>query len=66
LASVAAGGSIALDAQEIKQAVVHQAALRAAAEEPFVNLRDPAQTVGARREMERLALAAEQPRQRAG
>ncbi len=35
-----------LDAQEIKQAVAHQAAQRAAAEEPFVNLRDPAQALG--------------------
>ena len=45
--SVAVGGSnYTLDAQEIKQAVAHQAALRAAAEEPFVNLRDPAQVLG--------------------
>ncbi len=35
-----------MDAQEIRQAVAHQAALRAAAEVPFVNLRDPAQALG--------------------
>ena len=35
-----------MDAQEIKQAVAHQAAQRAAAEEPFVNLRDPALALG--------------------
>ena len=65
-----------MDAQEIKAAVAHQAAERAAAEAPFVNRRDPAQALGSgrpagrqppradlggrsRREVERLALAAE-------
>jgi lysine 2,3-aminomutase len=36
----------ALDAQEIKAAIVHQTAQRAAAEEPFVNRRDPALALG--------------------
>ena len=35
-----------MDAQEIKAAVAHQAALTAAGEAPFVNRRDPAQAVG--------------------
>ena len=35
-----------LDAQEIKLAVAHQEAARAAAEEPFVNRRDPAKVLG--------------------
>ena len=35
-----------LDADEIKTAVAHQAAERAAAELPFVNRRDPAQALG--------------------
>jgi lysine 2,3-aminomutase len=35
-----------LDAHEIKAAVAHQAAERAAAEPPFVNPRDPAQVLG--------------------
>ena len=36
-----------MDAQEIKAAVAHQAALKAAAEAPFVNRRDPALALGA-------------------
>jgi lysine 2,3-aminomutase len=35
-----------VDAQEIKAAVAHQAAAKAAAEEPFVNRRDPALALG--------------------
>ena len=35
-----------MDAQEIKTAVAHQAAARAAAEAPFVNLADPARALG--------------------
>ena len=35
-----------MDAQEIKTAVAHQDAARAAAEAPFVNLADPAQVLG--------------------
>jgi lysine 2,3-aminomutase len=35
-----------LDAPDIKAAIAHQAAQRAAAEEPFVNRRDPAQAIG--------------------
>ena len=35
-----------MDAQEIKTAVAHQDAARAAAEAPFVNLADPAQALG--------------------
>ena len=35
-----------MDAQEIKLAVAHQEAARAAAEEPFVNRRDPARALG--------------------
>ena len=35
-----------VDAQEIKAAVAHQAAVTAAAEPPFVNRRDPAQALG--------------------
>src|SRR6478752_6524772 len=35
-----------LDAQEIKLAVAHQEAVRVAAEEPFVNRRDPAKVLG--------------------
>ena len=35
-----------MDAQEIKSAVAHQEAARAAAEAPFVNLADPAKTLG--------------------
>ena len=35
-----------MDAQEIKAAIGHQAVQRAAAEEPFVNRRDPAQALG--------------------
>src|SRR5699024_6075545 len=35
-----------LDAQEIKTAVAQQAAARAAAEPPFVNLTDPARALG--------------------
>ena len=35
-----------MDAEEIKAAVAHQAAERAAAEAPFVNRRDPAQLLG--------------------
>jgi lysine 2,3-aminomutase len=38
-----------LDAQEIKLAVAHQEAARAAAEEPFVNRRDPAKVARAGR-----------------
>jgi lysine 2,3-aminomutase len=64
-----------LDAHEIKTAVAHQNALRAAEEAPFVNRRDPAKVLGpdgrpavsrrqpiwrtSRREVERLALAAQ-------
>ena len=36
-----------MDAQEIKTAVAHQDAARAAAEAPFVNLADPARALGA-------------------
>ena len=36
-----------MDAQEIKSAVAHQDAARAAAEAPFVNLADPARVLGA-------------------
>ena len=70
-----------MDAQEIKTAVAHQDAARAAAEAPFVNLADPARALGPdgrpavsrrapiwdgrpRRAVERLALAAQPPRQR--
>ena len=35
-----------MDAQEIKAAVAHQDAARAAAETPFVNRRDPAKALG--------------------
>ena len=35
-----------MDADEIKTAVAHQDAERAAAEAPFVNRRDPAQVLG--------------------
>ena len=35
-----------MDAQEIKVAVAHQGAARAAAEAPFVNRRDPAKALG--------------------
>ena len=35
-----------MDAQEIKLAVAHQEAARVAAEEPFVNRRDPAKVLG--------------------
>ena len=35
-----------MDAQEIKVAVAHQEAAKSAAEEPFVNRRDPAQVLG--------------------
>jgi lysine 2,3-aminomutase len=35
-----------LDAQDIKTAIAHQDAARAAAETPFVNLADPARTLG--------------------
>ena len=35
-----------MDAHEIKTAVAHQDALRAAEEAPFVNRRDPAQALG--------------------
>src|SRR5215210_8365886 len=40
------GGQLSLDTQEIKAAVAHQDAQRVAAEAPFVNRRDPAQTLG--------------------
>ena len=35
-----------MDAQEIRTAVAHQDAARAAAEVPFVNLADPARALG--------------------
>ena len=35
-----------MDAQEIKAAVAHQDAIAAAAEQPWVNPRDPAQALG--------------------
>src|SRR5947208_3318402 len=40
------GRPASVDAQEITAAVVHQDATRAAADAPFVNLRDPAMALG--------------------
>ena len=40
------GGRSRLDAQEIKTAVAHQEAAKAAAEAPFVNMSDPARALG--------------------